>query len=389
MRILVFTDNFPPQGGGISRFLVNICRELSLRGNEIDVLSIAERIGDIQQTKTPYRVFGCKKSAHFSSVPVFLKTLELVKNKYDLFFMGALQTTTLIGMYLIGHFFKIPYVVLLHGFDMDYFQSKFFFDRFFAGLYLKNARLIMVNSLATSQRAVANGADPSKIKVLNPGVDANFFRKRDDLKTYRDKHGLNGKKVILTVSRLVNRKGHRYVIEALASVKKEIPDVHYLVVGEGPEHGELVSLAYKLGVSNEVSFIGTVPDDELPIYYSLSEVFVMPTLSMGNNYEGFGMVYMEANACSVPVIGSRSGGVFDAIVDGETGILVEEKDVSGISRTIKLLLQNNVLRAKMGEAGRRRAEKVFSWEVVGNKLEGYLNSIFRGRENECLKQSKI
>jgi phosphatidylinositol alpha-1,6-mannosyltransferase len=375
MKILFLTNpsfSMPAHSRGGARFLVNICKEMCSRGNRVDVLSISDKIMENQSEDEPYRVINCNRSARFSSVLPNLKSLELAKNKYDLFFMGILVTTGAFGMYLICRLLRAPFVMLLHGFDMDYLQSKFFFDRYFTRLYLRNADLILVNSAATGMKAVSHGACPSKVKVLNPGVDTKLFCKKNNLEPYLDKHRLNGKKVILTVSRLVKRKGHSSVIEAVARLKNEIPDIHYLVVGEGPENQNLGQFARESGVSDKVSFVGPVHDNELPYYYSLSKVFVMPTITDGNDYEGFGMVYLEANACGLPVIGSRSGGVADAIVDGETGILVDEYDVIGLSEAIKKILQDDALRAKMGEIGRKRAEALFSWKMIGNKLETYL-----------------
>jgi len=375
MKILFLTNNFPPQSGGISRFAVNICRQLGARGNKVDVLSIVDRVSDIPQKDASYRIINCKRPAWFSSLPVILRTIILAKNRYDLFFMGDLQTTGVLGMYLVSRIFKVPYIILLHGFDMEYLKSRFFFDRFLARLYLKHAKLILVNSLATKQRAMSNGIVPSRIKVLNPGVDANYFKKKESVKSYQDKFKLNGKRVVLTVSRLVERKGHKYVIEAVAMLKNEIPNIHYLIVGNGPEKNKLVEYVHRIGVSDKVSFVDPAQDDELPYYYSLAEVFVMPALAEGNDYEGFGMVYLEANACGLPVIGFKSGGVEDAIIDGETGVLVKEKDVQGLSGAIKQLLQDNAMRVKMGEAGRKRAEKLFSWQAIGDRLGDYLYNV--------------
>ena len=137
---------------------------------------------------------------------------------------------------------------------------------------------------------------------------------------------MNGKRVIITVSRLMKRKGHRFVFEAIEKIKNEIPDIHYLIVGDGPEKENLMKITNKLDIVDAVTFRGKISadDKELVCLYSLSKIFVMPTFSEEDDFEGFGIVYLEANACCIPVIASKTGGIEDAVIDGETGILVEE-----------------------------------------------------------------
>lgn len=380
MKILFFTNNFTPQDGGVARFGANICRELCRRGHKVDVLSSVKKINRDLACNLPYVLFECKskKFSRFASLPVIAKTLTMAKRKYDLFFMGTLITTSALGLYLISFFRGIPYVVLLNGYDISYLWSKYFWDRLMARLLLRGAGIILVNSNWMKQQVISKGFQDSKVKVLNPGVNTEFFVKSDNQKKLIvDENKFKSKNIILTVSRLVEIKGHKYVIEALSKLINDIPDIHYLIIGEGPEKDALVKLTVELGVSDHVTFIGNVcaDDDILTYYYSISKVFVMPSISVGKLQEGFGMVYLEANACGIPVIGSRTGGIADAVVDGETGILVEEKDVLGLSEKIKLLLKDNDLRAKMGEAGRKRAEKYFSWEAVGEKMEEYLRNV--------------
>jgi len=368
MKILFMTDNFPPQTGGIARFSENICKQLGLRGHSVDVLSVVDHPRKSLLNKSNYRVFESKRHRSFASVPIILRTLLFIGNKYDILFMSSLMTTNALGVYILNRLFRVPFVLLLHGFDMNYLKSRYYFDRLLARLYLKRASLILVNSAATGRKAILNGASQAKIKILNPGIDTEFFSRKMRV----GGRGSNGGKIILTVARLVKRKGHKFVIEALAKMKDELLDVHYMVVGGGPEKDNLVKLADELQVSDKVIFLENVEDDKLPEYYSLSDLFVMPTLSDDYDYEGFGMAYLEANACGLPVIGARNGGVTDAIVDGKTGVLVREKDAVELSQAIKRLLGDDVLRSRMGETGRTRAKEYFSWNVIGKKLEDYL-----------------
>jgi phosphatidylinositol alpha-1,6-mannosyltransferase len=183
--------------------------------------------------------------------------------------------------------------------------------------------------------------------------------------------------MILTVGNLVERKGHDMVISALPEVQKVIPDVTYLVVGDGRYRSNLEQLAVTRGVRDRVVFAGQVPEKELPEIYSLCDVFVMPARERLDecDVEGFGLVYLEANACGKPVIGGRSGGIPDAIVDGVTGLLVDPHDPIEIANALIQLLRDRELSTKMGHEGRKRVVRDFTWERIARQVQGILDSV--------------
>jgi phosphatidylinositol alpha-1,6-mannosyltransferase len=183
---------------------------------------------------------------------------------------------------------------------------------------------------------------------------------------------LTGKRVIVTVGRLVDRKGHDMIIRALPKVLNDIPETVYLIVGRGPTEERLQALAREVGVENHIVFCGFVPEAELLAHYHAGDVFAMPNREVRGDTEGFGIVFVEAGACGKPVIAGRSGGAVEVVAEGVTGFLVNPLDVHEIAETLTTLLQNRDLAARMGEAGRARVEQHYNYQQVAANIAGFL-----------------
>jgi phosphatidyl-myo-inositol dimannoside synthase len=241
---------------------------------------------------------------------------------------------------------------------------------------LREADAITTVSQFCRRQLIELGVDPSRIHMLYPGVAAPGGNE-DEAAAVRSRHGLEGRKVLLTIARLAPRKGQDRVIRALPRVAAEVPSVVYLVVGTGSERGRLEDLARACGVADRVIFTGSVASTAS--YYQASDVFVMPNRVMENgDVEGFGIVFLEANSHGVPVIGGRSGGTEDAIVHGETGWLVDPEDESELTERILQLLSDSDLARQFGEAGRRRATE-FTWERAGRIVQRIAADLSRER----------
>src|SRR5712692_517426 len=195
---------------------------------------------------------------------------------------------------------------------------------------------------------------------------------QNDASRIRARHKLVGRRVILTGGRLVERKGHDRVIQALSRVVLDVPDAVHLVVGRGPEEDRLRALARANRVEDRVVFCGFVPETELMAYYQAADVFAMPNREVEGDTEGFGIVFVEAGACGKPVIGGRSGGAVEVIRDGVTGFLVNPLGVEEITRTLTALLQDRDLARRMGQAGRARGEQYYTYQEVAGKIAGFL-----------------
>ena len=172
----------------------------------------------------------------------------------------------------------------------------------------------------------------------------------------------------MSVCRLIERKGCDKVIKSLPEVVREIPNLIYLIVGEGPEKLELKKMVKEMGLNKYVLFVGSIPNQELVYYYNMCDLFILPTKrGIDRKDETFGIVFLEANACEKPVIGGRTGATNESIIDYKTGILVNPLSLKEISRTIISLLKNQRLANQIGKEGRKRVERDFRWSQIAKE----------------------
>jgi phosphatidylinositol alpha-1,6-mannosyltransferase len=197
---------------------------------------------------------------------------------------------------------------------------------------------------------------------IAPGIDTNKF-KPVDAKGLRAELGLTDKEVIVSVGRLVPRKGQDHLIKALPEILKSQPNAHLLLVGTGPYKERLDKLIAELSLKEHVTFTGRVQYEDLTKYICVGDIFAMPSRSRlaGLEVEGLGIVYLEASACALPVLGGDSGGAPDAVLPGVTGLVVNGRKVSEVAAGVIKLLQSD--RSAMGSAGRNWAIAKWDWEL--------------------------
>jgi phosphatidylinositol alpha-1,6-mannosyltransferase len=272
----------------------------------------------------------------------------------------------------------LPYVVYTHGNEVlgILTEERPGAPESFEGQALRGASRVVAVSRFTAGLVQQAGVDPARIEVVNPGCDLTRFAPKPADASLRQRilGARHRHRVILTTGNLVARKGHDVVIRALARLQVDVPDVVYLIVGDGPHRGELERLAGLLGVRDRVVFAGRVPDAELPAFYILGDVFVMVSRERReeSDVEGFGLVYLEAGACGKAVVGGRSGGIPEAIADGVTGLLVDPSDPDDVARALAGILNEDGLAARLGAAGRARVEREFTWAHAAHRIEAVL-----------------
>jgi phosphatidylinositol alpha-1,6-mannosyltransferase len=204
----------------------------------------------------------------------------------------------------------------------------------------------------------------AKLERLAPGVDSDVFRPglgRD----VRASYGLLDRPVVVCVSRLMPRKGQDVLIRALPLVQRTVPGAALLLVGGGPSRARLEELASSQGVARDVFFTGSVAATDLPAYYGAGDVFAMPcrTRLGGLDVEGLGMVFLEAAACGLPVVAGDSGGAPDAVLDTESGYVVDGRQVDEVAERLRALLTDNDLANSMGARGREWVASTWSWDA--------------------------
>jgi phosphatidylinositol alpha-1,6-mannosyltransferase len=217
------------------------------------------------------------------------------------------------------------------------------------------------------------GPHPELVQ-LTPGVDVETFVPGIDSGPVRERYGLTDRPVIVCVSRLVRRKGQDTLLHALPRVQRAVPDAAVLLVGSGRYRSDLESLAESLSIGRDVMFTGGVPYDDLPAHFAAGDVFAMPcrTRRAGMDVEGLGIVYLEASAAGLPIVAGDSGGAPDAVRDGETGYVVDGRDVPMLADRLIALLQDASLRERMGTAGRAWVETDWNWNVLAGRLDSLL-----------------
>jgi phosphatidylinositol alpha-1,6-mannosyltransferase len=281
----------------------------------------------------------------------------------------------------MSRWLDLPFVIYAHGNEiLEVLGNEWPKPR----LALHKANRVLAVSHFTADWVRKLGVADSKIEIVHPGCDINSFRPVDPKIDFRQRllGSSSGDHVILTVGNLVPRKGHDLVIRALPKLLSSGFHVSYLIVGDGPHRSTLERLAQEIGVSSRVIFAGRLAYEDLPQVYAMSDVFVMPSREQQelHDVEGFGMVFLEANACGKPVIGGRSGGVGDAILDGVTGLLVDPIDVDDIAKAIKCVLSNAEFAKQLGDQGRLRVLNEFCWQRVGERVRNILYSIWQEKQ---------
>ncbi len=224
--------------------------------------------------------------------------------------------------------------------------------------------------------APAFGSHPEYVRIA-PGVAIDHFTpaaNNEKSKDLLEKYGIGERPVILSVGRLVHRKGQDRLIEAMPTVLKQIPNALLVLVGIGPYEKHLKKLVSKHGVEGSVLFLGRMKYEELPNHFRLGDIFVMPSRSrfFGLEVEGLGIVYLEASASGLPVIAGASGGAPDAVIEGRTGYTVDGRDPVEIATKIIYLLNDVALAKNMGVAGRAWVEREWSWKIWGAKFSELL-----------------
>ncbi len=211
-------------------------------------------------------------------------------------------------------------------------------------------------------------SDVNKLVQIAPGIDVDHFVPTDSSEL-RAQLGLTEKSVIISVGRLVHRKGQDKLISALPAIRSAVPNVHLVLVGVGPHQKYLENLVAKLNLTDCVTFIGRINYSELPKYICVGDIFAMPSRSrfFGLEVEGLGIVYLEASSCGLPVVGGKSGGAPDAVFVGETGVVVDGTDTSEIAGACIDLLNNPELCALMGATGRAWIIENWRWEIWATK----------------------
>lgn len=368
-KSLLITIDFPPKTGGVANYLSNLSENLP--HDKIVVLA-DKNVGQKLHHEIKYQLI--KEDLFYKFFwPRWLRTYFEAKKIIQERKIEQIIISHVIPMGYIALMLKLPYFVILHGYDIT-LAKRSVWKRYWLKKILNKSKHIIVNSNFTKNEVLSIGIKENKITIVNPCP--NFVKMQineTERQIIKNELDLHHKRILLSVGRLIPRKGFDKVIEALPQVIKQIPNLIYLIVGNGSDDKRLEKLAEELGVLKNITIVRDVPDTNLPAYYSLADIFIMPSRIINkSDVEGFGIVYLEANLLGKPVIAGKSGGVEDAVIDNQTGLLVDPEDVNGIAIAIIKLFTDQNLANTLGVQGKERVINEFCWPKQIAKIENLL-----------------
>jgi len=358
--LLMITELYLPTKGGTAVMFEDDCRRLG--GRDVHVITAAVPGGAYFDTGhrnsihrlTLKRYEWLRPESLAMYTRMFVAALRLsITNRFAAVLAGRALPEGLVA-WAVGRLSSSKVVLFAHGEELTgWGRGRKFQTMCFA---LRRADTVLANSDFTRDTLVSLiGVRPERIAMAYPVVDAARFRPGlacDDLRTGI---GVNpGHKLILSVGRLQRRKGFDHVVRSLPGLVARGIDVHHAVVGMGEDWEHLERVATELGVRDRLHLLGHVEPDDLPRWYNACDLFAMPNRDIDGDTEGFGIVYLEANACAKPVMAGQTGGTGSAVENGLNGLRVDGDEVQAVEDGLARLLQNPDLARKLGEAGRQR-----------------------------------
>jgi phosphatidylinositol alpha-1,6-mannosyltransferase len=378
LQITLLTNTFLPHAGGSRFYYFNLFKRIANSGDKVTILT--SKLPGWQEFDACEQTAGFKIKRHFRPLhdlgysqlpkiagPMLVAGLECLLRRPDILHCGDLYPEGVICI-MLKKMLKIPFVAYCHGEDITLTDQRRFQPKVRDVIY-RAADAVIANGDFAIESLLRIGIEKEKIHRITPGLDTGvFFPMKPDARL-RERYGISDKDVVLmTVARLTQRKGHARVIRALAELRADISDFKYVIIGQGPIEAELRALAAQLSMLDKIVFAGFVPGGELNRHYNMADIVAMPNTEVVGDIEGFGMVFLEANAAGKPVVGGRSGGTSAAVEHGKSGFLVASDTDVELLDVLRKLITDRSLRVRMGAEGLRRARAEFNWDSRAAKL---------------------
>ena len=380
-KVLVLTENFPPISGGSGRWFW----ELYSRLPKEQYLILADDIEGAAEFDKSHQLNILRMP--LMSAEWGLKSLRGIKFYWRLIrqirkIIKQQQITHIhcgrvihegVTAWLLKFITGTPYLCYVHGEDVETAATSGEHNLLVKQVCKHAERLICNSHNSANIVKRLHYAGDDKIEVLHPGVDASLFVPLAADEGFKQQMAWQGRKVIITVGRLQERKGQDMMIRATALLKEQFPEVLYAIIGRGDRLESLKVLAAELGVNEHVQFLTEVSDPQMIQCYQQSDVFILPNRTIGNDIEGFGMVLVEAQACGKAVIAGDSGGTKETMLINESGFVIDCTDAQLISSTVAKLLADPELSAQMGKIGRKHVESELDWQAHVQKASLLFN----------------
>jgi len=358
MNTLLLASEFPPANyTGLATYSYNIAKHLSKNNNVIVsklpaystieryalglqfVYNLKKRINELKKNEKIDLVYGIPFRPEFSAIGLYAKALNLPLVSHE-----------------VGSEIYSPHPLFILAKKIAYSIS----DQLICGTNFQKEMML------------SQGAPREKVHVVLGGVDTQIFRPLyNERYEFRKSLKLEEKFVLLSLGRLIIRKGFDDAIKALAFLE-DIDELILLIVGKGPEIQSLRKLVKVLSLDEKVIFLGRVSSNCIPQIYNIADLFIAPFRMIGRDIEGFPLVVQEAQACGIPVISTNTPGPPELVENGRTGFIVEMNSPRKIAEKVRVLYEDERIRRDMARSARKRAEKLLDWEVVATKIENVL-----------------
>ncbi len=372
MKTLLLSEVFPPQTGGSGRWLWEVYRrlpheEIVIAAGQHPQAIAFDQTHDLAIHRLPLAMRSWGVANRAGAVDYWRamgKVSRIVRDNCirQIHCGKCLPEGGLAWM--LRRRFDLSYACFVHGEELSIASGSRELT-WLTRRVLHGANTVTANSQNTLRLLRDDwGVPVQRSHVLHPGVDTHKFSPAKSPTEADRPTGWHGRFVVLTVGRLQKRKGHDMLIRALPAIRSQVPNVLYTIVGDGDEKARLHELAALEGVSDCVQFCGEVNDDELVHFYQQCELFALPNREVNGDFEGFGMVLVEAQACGKPVLAGASGGTAETLLQNETGLLVDCRHPELLAQTIIALAFDSERRKSMGAAARTWAVQSFDWESL-------------------------
>ena len=376
--VLIFSWFYLPYIGGAELFVREIVSRLGGRYRFVIVTVRGDRALSRRETCGGAEIirvgFGGRMDKILYPLPAVWRALELDSVSIV---HAIMVNASALAAYLYRLLKHRPSILTIQNGDSEEYVRRYLGPAFpiYPRLHRPFDRIHVISEHLRDQ-ALAYGADAARISVVPNGVDTSVFSQsaypREELDRLRDGLGLNGSRIILSVSRLVLKNGIDELIRAMPAVAKEHAAAVLLLIGDGEDRVRLQSLAAEMRVDKRVRFLGQMDQAGVARHLCLAEVFVRPSLS-----EGLGTAFLEALACEVPIVGTPVGGIPDFLEEGKTGLFCEPANPESIAKAVNRLLSDRELARGCATLGKKRVEQSYQWDRVAERIAGLYEELLK------------
>lgn len=377
-RLLLLSSEFPPGPGGIGTHAYQLALHLTQLGWNVQVLTLQDytsseeagffnqvqkfKIISLPRTRNRFRDLLKRWTSLFEMIKTWRPDILVVTGDRQVWQAAIMQ----VYMRLVGLSYKLPWCAIWHGVVPPFFPA-----RQIGAWAFNQADMIIAVSQYSLDQLLKMGVRPKRQLVIENGADHHqYYPDPESGVNFLENLNLADANILLTVGHLSERKGQDIVIHALPEIIKNIPNLHYLMIGLPTIQDQLEKLACELGVSAHVHFMGRLDIKMLNAAYNACDIFVLTSRHGSNGeFEGYGIVVVESALCAKPSVVAGNSGLAEAIVDGQTGLVIPENDSHAAAQALQRLLMDPALKKQMGDNARQRAFKEQTWSVCISRYD--------------------